>query len=51
MLKDWDDYDPARLNGQQKSDVRDGCHPPIFRSGAENRNAIVLVFFVGSIVQ
>jgi esterase/lipase len=43
MLKDWDDYYPARLNGQQKSDVRDGCHPLIFRSGSANSNAIVLV--------
>ncbi|AFY93410.1 alpha/beta hydrolase [Chamaesiphon minutus] len=43
MLKDWDEYYLARMNGKQKFDVRDGCHPLIFRSGAANRNAIVLV--------
>lgn len=34
MLKDWDDYYPARLNGKQKSDVRDGCQMDRWRSFA-----------------
>jgi esterase/lipase len=44
MLKDWDDYYIHHFNGyKQKSDVREGCHPLIFRHGAGNRNAVVLV--------
>lgn len=44
MLKDWDDYYLAHFHKyKQKSDVRDGCHPLIFQSGAANANAIVLV--------
>lgn len=41
MLKDWDDY-YSHLN-KPKSDVRDGCHPLMFRHEEGQRNAIVLV--------
>jgi esterase/lipase len=44
MLKDWDDYYTNHWQGsKQKSDVRDGCHPLIYKHGEGNRNAIVLV--------
>ncbi len=44
MLKDWDDYYIHHFNGyKQKSDVREGCHPLIFRHGTGNKNAVVLV--------
>jgi esterase/lipase len=44
MLKDWDDYYTTHWQKyKQKSDVRDGCHPQIYKHGEGNRNAIVLV--------
>lgn len=43
MLQDWDDYYTQHFQGYiQKSDVRDGCHPQIYRHGG-SRNAVVLV--------
>jgi esterase/lipase len=45
MLKDWDKYyDEHFINYKQKSDVRDRCHPQIFKhDDRQPRNAIVLV--------
>jgi esterase/lipase len=43
MLKDWDSYYTNHFQGYKtKVDVRDGCHPLMFRHGG-TRNAIVLV--------
>jgi esterase/lipase len=43
MLQDWDDYYSQHFQAYvQKSDVRDGCHPQIFRHG-DNRDSVVLV--------
>jgi esterase/lipase len=43
MLKDWDSYYANHFKGYKtKDDVRDGCHPLIFKHGG-TRNAIVLV--------
>jgi esterase/lipase len=46
MLKDWDEYYTQHFNGyKQKSDVRDRCHPQLFKheDDGKPRNAIVLV--------
>lgn len=44
MLKDWDDYYSQNFRGyEEKSDIREGCHPLIFQHGDRSRNAIVLV--------
>jgi esterase/lipase len=46
MLKDWDEYYTQHFNSyKQKSDVRDRCHPQIFKhdDDGQPRNAIVLV--------
>jgi esterase/lipase len=46
MLKDWDEYYTQHFSGyKQKSDVRNGCHPQIFKHDDDGnpRNAIVLV--------
>jgi esterase/lipase len=46
MLKDWDEYYIQHFSGyKQKSDVRDRCHPQIFKHDDDGnpRNAIVLV--------
>jgi esterase/lipase len=44
MLKDWDDYYIQHFGEyKEKSDMRDGCHPLIFKHGDLTRNAIVLV--------
>ncbi len=43
MLINWDDYYSQHFKGyKQKSDIRDCCHPQIFKHG-DKRNAIVLV--------
>lgn len=43
MLQDWDDYYNNHFDGyKSKLDVRDGCHPQMFKHG-DTRNAIVLV--------
>jgi esterase/lipase len=43
LLTDWDDYYTQHFsNYKQKKDVRDRCHPQIFKHG-DKRNAIVLV--------
>jgi esterase/lipase len=43
MLIDWDDYYNQHFKKyKQKSDIRDLCHPQIFKHG-DKRNAIVLV--------
>ncbi len=43
MLKDWDNYYDSHFKGYKtKADVRDGCHPLMFKHGG-TRNAIVLV--------
>ncbi len=43
MLKDWDSYYTSHFRGYKtKADVRDGCHPLMFKHGG-TRNAIVLV--------
>jgi esterase/lipase len=43
MLKDWDSYYTSHFQGYKtKADVRDGCHPLMFKHGG-TRNAIVLV--------
>lgn len=46
MLKDWDEYYHEHFTGyKQASDVRNGCHPQIFKHEDDGnpRNAIVLV--------
>jgi esterase/lipase len=46
MLRDWDEYYTQHFTGyKQKSDVRDRCHPQIFKheDDGQPRNAIVLV--------
>jgi esterase/lipase len=45
MLRDWDEYYTQHFTGyKQASDVRNGCHPQIFKHDDGNpRNAIVLV--------
>lgn len=45
MLKDWDEYYTQHFNDyKQKSDVRDRCHPQMFKhEDGLQRNAIVLV--------
>jgi esterase/lipase len=45
MLRDWDEYyDEHFSNYKQQSDVRDRCHPQIFKhDDGQPRNAIVLV--------
>jgi esterase/lipase len=44
MLKDWDDYYIEYFRGyKEKSDIREGCHPLIFRHGDRTRHAIVLI--------
>jgi esterase/lipase len=46
MLTDWNEYYDEHFNGyKQKSDVRDRCHPQIFKHEDDGspRNAIVLV--------
>jgi esterase/lipase len=56
MLKDWDDYYNQHFDGYKtRHDIRDGCHPQVFRHG-DTRNAIVLVhgltdspYFLGEI--
>jgi esterase/lipase len=43
MLKDWNEYYTQHFSDYKtKSDIRDGCHPQIFKHG-DTRNAIVLV--------
>jgi esterase/lipase len=43
MLKDWDEYYTKHYQGYKtKADVRDGCHPQMFKHG-DTRNALVLV--------
>jgi esterase/lipase len=43
MLKDWDSYYADHYRDYKtKADVRDGCHPQMFKHG-DTRNAIVLV--------
>lgn len=46
MLRDWDEYYDKHFSGyKQKSDVRDRCHPQIFKHDDDGnpRNAIILV--------
>jgi esterase/lipase len=46
MLKDWNEYYTQHFSGyKQRSDVRDRCHPQIFKhdDDGQPRNAIVLV--------
>jgi esterase/lipase len=45
MLKDWDEYYTQHFSGYKtRSDVRDRCHPQIFKhDDGQPRNAIVLV--------
>jgi esterase/lipase len=43
MLQDWNEYYEDHFKGyKSKQDIRDGCHPQVFKHG-DNRNAIVLV--------
>jgi esterase/lipase len=46
ILRDWDEYYDKHFNGyKKKDDVRDRCHPQIFKhdDDGQPRNAIVLV--------